>query len=129
NSRVIMEKPFGVDLDSARKLNAAIHEIFDEEQIFRIDHFLGKEAAQNILAFRFANGLFEPSWNRDHVAYVQIDVPETLTVEGRAGFYEERSSSRNMSATPLFQLPGFVAIEPPVRLDARALHEEKAKVF
>jgi len=128
-ARLIMEKPFGTDLQSARDLDAALHEVVQEDQVFRIDHFLGKEAAQNILAFRFANGLFEPSWNRDHVAYIQIDVPETLTVEGRAGFYEQTGAFRDMIVTHLFQLLGFVAIEPPVRLDARALHEEKAKVF
>src|SRR5258708_3877437 len=88
NSRVIMEKPFGVDLASARELNRAIHERFDEEQIFRIDHFLGKEAAKNILASRFANGLFEPIWNRQFIDHIQIDVPERLTCENRPGFYE-----------------------------------------
>ena len=86
-SRVIMEKPFGVDLASAQKLNKEIHERFEEEQIFRIDHFLGKEAAQNILAFRFANGLFEPIWNRNFIDHIQIDVPERLTCENRAQFY------------------------------------------
>jgi len=85
---VVIEKPFGRDLGSARALNQTLHACFDESQIFRIDHFLGKEAVQNILAFRFANGLFEPVWNRRHVAYVQIDVPEQLTIEGRAGFFE-----------------------------------------
>ena len=83
-----MEKPFGTDLASAKELNAELHEVFDEEQIFRIDHFLGKEAAQNILAFRFANGLFEPIWNRNHIDHIQIDVPETLGLEQRASFYE-----------------------------------------
>ena len=83
-SRIIMEKPFGTDLESAKKLNARLHEVFDESQIFRIDHFLGKEAAQNILAFRFANGLFEPIWNRNFIDHVQIDVPETLGLEMRA---------------------------------------------
>ena len=87
-ARVIMEKPFGTDLPSARRLNAAVEEVFTDDQIFRIDHFLGKEPAQNILAFRFANGLFEPIWNREHIDHVQIDVPETLGVGGRAGFYE-----------------------------------------
>ena len=82
-SRIIMEKPFGTDLASARELNASLHETFAEDQIFRIDHFLGKEAAQNILAFRFANGLFEPIWNRDHIDHVQIDVPEALALEDR----------------------------------------------
>ena len=84
-SRIIMEKPFGTDLASAKELNDAVHAIFDEDQVFRIDHFLGKEAAQNILAFRFANGLFEPIWNRDHIDHVQIDVPETLSVDDRVG--------------------------------------------
>jgi glucose-6-phosphate 1-dehydrogenase len=128
-ARLIMEKPFGTNLRTARELDRALHEVVDEDQVFRIDHFLGKEAAQNILAFRFANGLFEPAWNRDHIAYVQIDVPETLTVAGRAAFYEQTGAFRDMVVTHLFQLLGFVALEPPVRLDARALHDEKAKVF
>ena len=87
-SRIIMEKPFGTDLASAVSLNARLHEVFAEDQIFRIDHFLGKEPAQNILAFRFANGLFEPIWNRNFIDHVQIDVPETLALGKRAGFYE-----------------------------------------
>ena len=87
-ARIIMEKPFGTDLPSARRLNSLVREVFDDEQVFRIDHFLGKEAAQNILAFRFANGLFEPIWNRQHIDHIQIDVPETLGVESRAEFYE-----------------------------------------
>ena len=129
DARLIMEKPFGTDLASARELNAVLAEVVREKQIFRIDHFLGKEAAQNILAFRFANGLFEPAWNRNHIAYVQIDVPETLRVDGRAGFYERTGGLRDMVVTHLFQLLGFVALEPPVRLTAKALHDEKAKVF
>ncbi|MGI8557889.1 MAG: glucose-6-phosphate dehydrogenase, partial [Solirubrobacteraceae bacterium] len=88
-ARLIVEKPFGHDLASARALNQTLHTVLEEPQIFRIDHFLGKEAVQNILAFRFANGLFEPVWNRRHVDYVQIDVPEQLTIEGRAGFFEQ----------------------------------------
>jgi len=87
-SRVIIEKPFGTDLASARALNQAVHAVFDESQVFRIDHFLGKESVDDILAFRFANGLFEPIWNRNHIAYVQIDVPETLSIAGRGSFYE-----------------------------------------
>ncbi len=128
-ARVVMEKPFGSDLASARALNAIVHDVLDEEHVFRIDHFLGKEATQNILAFRFANGLFEPAWNRDHIAYVQIDVPEDLGLEGRASFYEETGAFRDMVVTHLMQLLGFVAMEPPVRLDARSLRDEKAKVF
>ena len=105
DARVVMEKPFGSDLESARRLNAAVHEHFDEEQVFRIDHFLGKEAAQDILALRFANGLFEPIWNRRHVAAVQIDVPETLGLEGRAAFYEETGALRDMVVTHLLPDP------------------------
>ena len=97
-TRLIVEKPFGHDLASARALNESLHAVLDESQIFRIDHFLGKEAVQNILAFRFANGLFEPVWNRRHVDYVQIDVPEQLTIEGRAGFFEQTGTFRDMSS-------------------------------
>ena len=129
NSRVIMEKPFGVDLASARELNKAIHERFDEEQIFRIDHFLGKEAAQNILAFRFANGLFEPIWNRSFIDHIQIDVPERLTVEGRAQFYESVGAFKDMVVTHLFQILAFVAMEPPTELASAAISDEKNKVF
>ena len=128
-SRVVMEKPFGVDLKSARELNKAIHERFDEEQIFRIDHFLGKEAAQNILAFRFANGLFEPIWNRQFIDHIQIDVPERLTVESRAQFYESVGAFRDMVVTHLFQILAFVAMEPPTELASAAISDEKNKVF
>ncbi len=128
-SRIVMEKPFGTDLASARRLNAALHEVFREDQIFRIDHFLGKEAAQNILAFRFANGLFEPIWNRNHIDHVQIDVPETLGLGGRIGFYEETGAYRDMVVTHLFQVLGFVAMEPPTELAPYAITEEKNKVF
>ncbi|HVA06768.1 MAG TPA: glucose-6-phosphate dehydrogenase [Acidimicrobiales bacterium] len=128
-SRVIMEKPFGTDLVSARELNAVVHEIFEEEQVFRIDHFLGKEAAQNILAFRFANGLFEPIWNRDHIDHVQIDVPETLTVDDRVAFYEATGAFRDMVVTHLFQILAFMAMEPPTALEPGAISEEKNKVF
>jgi glucose-6-phosphate 1-dehydrogenase len=129
NSRVIMEKPFGVDLASARELNKAIHDIFEEEQIFRIDHFLGKEAAQNILAFRFANGLFEPIWNRNFIDHIQIDVPERLTCENRAGFYESVGAFKDMVVTHLFQILAFVAMEPPTELASDAISDEKNKVF
>ena len=128
-SRIIMEKPFGTDLASARILNASLHETFAEEQIFRIDHFLGKEAAQNILAFRFANGLFEPIWNRDHIDHVQIDVPETLALDQRIAFYESTGAYRDMVVTHLFQVLAFMAMEPPTALEPRAISEEKNKVF
>ncbi len=126
---VIMEKPFGTDLESARALNAAVHQVFDESQIFRIDHFLGKESVQNILALRFANGMFEPVWNGNHIDHVQIDVPETLSIGSRAGFYEGTGAFRDMIVTHLFQVLGFVAMEPPTSLDASALVQEKVKVF
>jgi glucose-6-phosphate 1-dehydrogenase len=128
-ARVIVEKPFGTDLASARDLNAKIHAVFDESQVFRIDHFLGKESVDNILAFRFANGLFEPVWNREHIDYVQIDVPETLSIEGRAAFYEKTGAFRDMIVTHLFQVLGFVAMEPPTSLNAKSLRDEKVKVF
>jgi glucose-6-phosphate 1-dehydrogenase len=128
-SRIIMEKPFGTDLASARKLNARLHETFDENQIFRIDHFLGKEAAQNILAFRFANGLFEPIWNRNHIDHVQIDVPEALGIEQRINFYEKTGAYRDMVVTHLFQVLAFMAMEPPTELVPSAISEEKNKVF
>ena len=128
-SRIIMEKPFGTDLASARALNAQMHDVFDEQQIFRIDHFLGKEAALNILAFRFANGLFEPIWNRTFIDHVQIDVPETLSLEGRSGFYEGTGAFKDMVVTHLFQILAFMAMEPPTSLDSDSISEEKNKVF
>jgi glucose-6-phosphate 1-dehydrogenase len=128
-ARVIIEKPFGTDLQSARALNRVVHSAFSESEVFRIDHFLGKESVDNILAFRFANGLFEPVWNREHIDHVQIDVPETLSIEGRAGFYEGTGAFRDMIVTHLFQVLGFVAMEPPVSLEPRALRSEKIKVF
>jgi len=128
-SRIVMEKPFGTDLESARSLNANLHDVFAEEQIFRIDHFLGKEPAQNILAFRFANGLFEPIWNRNFIAHVQIDVPETLGLGTRAAFYEATGAFRDMVVTHLFQILAFVAMEPPPALEPSSISEEKNKVF
>jgi glucose-6-phosphate 1-dehydrogenase len=128
-ARVILEKPFGVDLASARQLNAVLHSVFDESQIFRIDHFLGKESVQNILALRFANGMFEPVWDRDHISHVQIDVPETLSVDQRAAFYEETGAYRDMVVTHLFQVLGFAAMEPPTAITSEALRIEKFKVF
>src|ERR1700685_277729 len=128
-ARVIIEKPFGTDLDSARKLNQAVLAVFDESQVFRIDHFLGKESVDNVLAFRFANGLYEPIWNRFHLRYVEIDVPETLTIEGRAGFYAATGAYRDMVVTHLFQVLAFIAMEPPTSLSAKSLRAEKLKVY
>ena len=129
DSRIIMEKPFGWNLGTAKELNEVLHATFREEQIFRIDHFLGKEAALNILAFRFANGLFEPIWNRQHIAHVQIDVPEDLAIGHRIPFYEKTGAYRDMVVTHLFQVLGFTAMEPPTSLSPRAIGEEKNKVF
>ena len=120
-SRVIMEKPFGRDLESAIDLNARLHETFRESQIFRIDHFLGKEPAQNILAFRFANGLFEPIWNRNFIHHVQIDVPEKLGLENRADFYDATGAYRDMVVTHLLQVLALVVMGPPTALEPRAI--------
>jgi glucose-6-phosphate 1-dehydrogenase len=129
NSRVVMEKPFGNDLASAVQLNDFVHSVFDESQVFRIDHFLGKEAAQNILAFRFANGLFEPIWNRNFIDHIQIDIPETLGLDQRASFYEATGAYKDMVVTHLMQVMAFVAMEPPTALEPQAISEEKNKVF
>ena len=128
-SRIIMEKPFGTDLASAVSLNAKLHEVFSEEQIFRIDHFLGKEPAQNILAFRFANGLFEPIWNRNFIDHVQIDVPETLGLGKRAGFYEATGAYRDMVVTHLFQILAFMAMEPPTAWSRSPSARRRTKSF
>ena len=129
DAAVVMEKPFGTDLESAVELNQSIHQTFDETQIYRIDHFLGKEPAQNILAFRFANGLFEPIWNRTFIDHVQIDIPEKLSLEGRAAFYEQTGAFRDMVVTHLFQVLAFVAMEAPTELAPDAIGVEKNKVF
>jgi glucose-6-phosphate 1-dehydrogenase len=128
-ARVIIEKPFGTDLDSARKLNQAVLAVFSESQVFRIDHFLGKESVDNVLAFRFANGLYEPIWNRACIRYVEIDVPETLLVKGRGAFYDATGAYRDMVVTHLFQVLAFVAMEAPVSLSAKHLRDEKEKVY
>jgi glucose-6-phosphate 1-dehydrogenase len=128
-SRVVLEKPFGTDLLSARELNALLHEVFNEDQVFRIDHFLGKEAVQSMLALRFASGLWEAVWDRDHIDHVQIDVPETLGISTRTAFYEATGAFRDMVVTHLFQVLGFVAMEPPTVLLPGELVAEKNKVF
>jgi glucose-6-phosphate 1-dehydrogenase len=129
HARVISEKPFGTDLASARELNERLHSVFQEDRIYRIDHYLGREAVQNLLALRFANGMFEPVWNRNHIDHVQIDIPETLSIEMRGSFYEDTGAFRDMLVTHLFQLLGFVAMEPPTSLDPKPLGIEREKVF
>ncbi|WP_435770106.1 glucose-6-phosphate dehydrogenase [Nocardioides sp. SYSU DS0651] len=128
-SRLVAEKPFGTDLATARELHQVLCDAFEEHQVFRIDHFLGKEAVQNILALRFANGLFEPAWNRHTIESVQIDVPERLTVEGRGSFYEGTGCLRDMVTTHLCQLLGFVALEDPHAFRESAIRAAKAAVF
>ncbi len=129
DAKVIMEKPFGTDLASAKKLNSAVHEVFDESQVFRIDHYAGREAVLNLLALRFANGMLEPVWNRNHIDHIQIDIPETLGIGMRASFYEATGAFRDMVVTHLFQIMGFVAMEPPTSLEPETLVAEKNKVF
>lgn len=128
-ARLVLEKPFGTDFESARHLNDLVHGVFPEDRVFRIDHFLGREAVQNLIALRFANGMFEPVWNRDHIDHVQIDVPETSAIGDRAEFYEGTGAYRDMVVTHLFHVLGFVAMEPPTTLEARSLVEETGKVF
>jgi glucose-6-phosphate 1-dehydrogenase len=128
-ARIVFEKPFGYDLEGAVRLNAAIHEVFDESQVFRIDHYLGKETVQNILAFRFANGLFEPVWNRRYIDHVQITVAERIGVEGRGQFYEQTGAIRDMVSTHLFQMLTFLAMEPPVSFEPDRLRDETVKVL
>ncbi|MDR3538363.1 MAG: glucose-6-phosphate dehydrogenase [Acetobacteraceae bacterium] len=127
--RVVIEKPFGHDMESARALNKRIRACLEEEQIYRIDHFLGKETVQSILAFRFANGLFEPIWNRDRIDHVQITVAETVGVERRGRFYEKTGALRDMVPNHVFQLLAMVAMEPPAGFDADSIRNRKADVF
>ena len=128
-AKIVVEKPFGRDLESARALNSALHEVFDESQIFRIDHYLGKETVQNILAFRFANGMFEPIWNRRYVDNVQITVAEDIGIETRGSFYEPTGAIRDMVQTHLFQMLMFFAMEPPVSFEPNRLRDEKVRVL
>ncbi len=127
--RVVIEKPFGHDLDSARALNAQILKRLDENQVFRIDHFLGKETVQNIMALRFSNGIFEPLWNRFYIDYVQITAAETVGVEERARFYEPTGALRDMVPNHMFQLLATIAMEPPTTFEAEAVRTEKSKVI
>ena len=127
--RVIIEKPFGHDLESARDLNRRIREVLEERQIYRIDHYLGKETVQNIMAFRFANGIFEPIWNRRYIDHVLITVAETVGVEGRGGYYEEAGALRDMVQNHMFQLLALTAMEPPVSFAADTVRDERVKVL
>ncbi len=127
--RVIIEKPFGRDLASARELNHIVGSVFREDQVYRIDHYLGKETVQNLLVFRFANGIFEPLWNRLHVDHVQITVAEAVGVEGRGGYYDTAGVIRDMIQNHMLQLLTLVAMDPPVALDANAVRDEKVKVL
>ncbi len=128
-SRIILEKPFGRDLTSARELNRIVLGSFDEKDIYRIDHYLGKETVQNIVVFRFANTLLEPVWNRNYVDYVEITAAESVGVESRAGFYEETGALRDMVANHLLQLLALTAMDPPIAFDADAVREQKVQVF
>ncbi len=127
--RVVVEKPFGRDLASAKELNRELLRHMDETQIYRIDHYLGKETVQNILVFRFANGIFEPVWNRRYVDHVQITVAEAIGVEGRGGYYEGAGALRDMVPNHIFQLISLVALEPPISFDADAVRDEQSKVL
>ncbi len=128
-SRVVVEKPFGTDIDSARKLNHILHSSFSESQIFRIDHYLGKETVQNILIFRFANSVFERVWNRDAVLHIQISVAESIGVEGRGAFYEEVGALRDILENHVLQMLALVTMEPPSSFEAEAIRDEKAKLL
>ena len=127
--RVVVEKPFGIDLASARDLNDVAHSVFREDQVFRIDHYLGKETVQNLLVFRFANTIFEPIWNRNYIDHVQITVAETIDVSDRANYYDQTGILRDMFQNHILQLLSLVAMEPPHRFEAEALRNEKVKVL
>lgn len=128
-ARVVFEKPFGNDPQSFEELDETVRSVLGEEQIYRIDHFLGKEALQNVMALRFANGMFEPVWNRQHIDHIQIDSPESIGIGTRGDFYEQTGAMRDMVVTHLFQVLSVIALEPPTSLDPKPLMDEKAKVF
>src|SRR6266852_1315423 len=127
--RIIIEKPFGRDLASAKALNQIVLNVFDEKQVYRIDHYLGKDTVQNLLVLRFSNGIFEPLWNRNYVDHVQITAAETLGVERRGGFYETTGALRDMIQSHVLQLTSMIAVEPPAYFDANAVRNEKLKVL
>jgi hypothetical protein len=126
---VVIEKPFGHDLDSARELNHQVNAVFSESQVFRIDHYLGKETVQNLLVFRFANGIFEPIWKRNYIDHVQITVAETLGVEGRGPFYEKAGALRDVVQNHMMELLALVALEPPSSFESESVRREKLKVW
>jgi glucose-6-phosphate 1-dehydrogenase len=128
-TRIIIEKPYGRDLDSARRLNRTVLDVFDESQVYRIDHYLGKDTVQNLLVLRFGNGIFEPLWNRNYVDHVQITAAEDLGIERRAAFYETAGAARDMIQSHVLQLTALVALEPPAAFDATAVRNEKIKVL
>ena len=128
-TRVVVEKPFGHDLPSMQELNREILEVFSEEQVYRIDHYLGKETVQNILVLRFSNGIFEPLWNRRYIDHIQITAAESLGVEGRGGYFDQAGTLRDMIQNHLFQIFSLIAMEPPASLDAGAVRDEKTKVM
>src|SRR5208282_2494382 len=128
-TRVVVEKPFGHDLESCRELNAKVLQVFDESQVYRIDHYLGKQTVQNLLVFRFGNGIFEPLWNRNYIDHVQITAAESLGVESRAAFYESAGALRDMVQSHMMQLTSLVAMEAPARFDATSVRNEKIKVL
>jgi glucose-6-phosphate 1-dehydrogenase len=128
-TRIVVEKPFGHDLESAKKLNGLLGELFSEDQIYRIDHYLGKETVQNILALRFANALFEPIWNRNYIDHVQITVAETVGVEDRGGYYEQSGALRDMVQNHILQLLCMVAMEPPVNFEANEIRNKKVAIL
>jgi len=128
-TRIIVEKPFGHDLESARSLNKELAKVFEEKQVYRIDHYLGKETVQNLLAFRFANSIFEPLWNRQYIDHVQITNAEALGVEGRGGYYEHAGALRDMIQNHVFQVTSLIAMEPPASLSANSVRDEKAKAM
>jgi len=127
--RLVIEKPFGYDEDSARKLNQQLQEYFDEDQIFRIDHYLGKETVQNLLVTRFANGIFEPLWNRNYIQHIEVTASESIGVGGRGGYYDKSGALRDMVQNHLLQIVAHIAMEPPINADAHSIRSEKLKLF
>ena len=128
-ARLVIEKPFGRDLDTARQLDAALHDVFDEDQIYRIDHYLGKETVQNVLALRFANAIFEPLWSRNYIDHVQITVAETIGVEKRGNFYEKAGALRDIVQNHVMQVLSLTLMEPPGTIDAEGIRDEKVKAL